>query len=214
VNRSRDRYWLFLERVDGLPLNQIGSTAAWESACRWAARLHASGQGVSNPRLLRYDRAFYEIWGRRVRRFAETASPRRRTRMRWLVEKYRHAIDLLLASPRTLIHGELYPANVVTRGRRICVLDWETAGIGPGVIDLAALTTGDWRSARRDAMVSAYCDTCPRALRPDDVDRALGCARIALAMRWLGWSTRWRPPRRHRRDWLAEGIEIAEKLKL
>lgn len=53
-------------------------------------------------------------------------------------------VDVLANAPRTLIHGELYPANVLINEEGPVVIDWETAGVGPGVLDLAVLTQGSW----------------------------------------------------------------------
>ena len=45
-------------------------------------------------------------------------------------------MDRLVRLPRTLIHGELYPSNVIVgRGHhreRVCPVDWEMAALGPG----------------------------------------------------------------------------------
>ena len=37
-----------------------------------------------------------------------------------------------------------------------CPIDWETASVGPGVLDLAALTAGEWREQERREMTAAY----------------------------------------------------------
>ena len=62
--------------------------------------------------------------------------------------------ERLLALPVGFIHGELYPSNVLVGERtgRICAVDWEMAGIGPLLLDLAALTSGAWtQRAQRDS---------------------------------------------------------------
>jgi len=41
---------------------------------------------------------------------------------------------------------------------------------------------------------------------------ALDCARLHLALRWLGWSRDWTPPREHARDWWAEAKGAAERI--
>lgn len=43
-----------------------------------------------------------------------------------------------------------------------------------------------------------------------DLDRC----RLHLALRSLGWSPAWSPPPEHARDWLAEALELAERLDL
>jgi len=52
----------------------------------------------------------------------------------------------LLTSPPTLIHGEFYAKTVLVRRGKLFMVDWESAAIGPGEVDLAALTEGKhWR---------------------------------------------------------------------
>ena len=55
-------------------------------------------------------------------------------------------IAQLLAAPRTMIHGEFYPGNILYEKGRICPVDWESAAIAAGELDLAALTEG-WQPA-------------------------------------------------------------------
>src|SRR5947209_6646174 len=62
-------------------------------------------------------------------------------------------VERLLALPRTLIHNEFYPSNVLIERRRegvrVCPVDWEMAARGPALIDLAALTAGNWNETER-----------------------------------------------------------------
>src|SRR5262245_21583957 len=80
---SADRYWLFLEYVDGLQLSQVGSFAAWEQAAAWIGRFHASfpaGRAdhlVRRANLLVYDERFFWQWMHRAQQFAASRSRRR-----------------------------------------------------------------------------------------------------------------------------------------
>jgi thiamine kinase-like enzyme len=56
---------------------------------------------------------------------------------------------------RVSLDGEYYASNIVVAGQRVCPVDWELAGAGPGLLDLAALTTG-WSYADRAAIAAAY----------------------------------------------------------
>jgi len=124
--------------------------------------------------------------------------------------------DHLASLPPTFIHGEFYPSNVLVSdapsARPICAVDWETAGIGPGVLDIAALTAGAWSDADRHRIVRAYVDACPPSRRPQprDVEQA----RLLLAARWLGLRGRWSPPRQHAHDWGAEVRRLVAVLGL
>jgi hypothetical protein len=62
--------------------------------------------------------------------------------------------------PLTVIHGEFYASNVLIDdgidGIRVCPVDWERAAIGPALIDLAALTGGNWTEEQKRDMVEEY----------------------------------------------------------
>jgi thiamine kinase-like enzyme len=54
------------------------------------------------------------------------------------------------------VHGEAFPSNVVLGpAGELALIDWETAGHGPGVLDLAALSAG-WPPAEAARIASAY----------------------------------------------------------
>jgi thiamine kinase-like enzyme len=118
--------------------------------------------------------------------------------------------------PSTIIHGELYASNVVIQqaggGVRVRPVDWEMAGTGPGVLDLAALTAGSWTDDERARIEEAYCEALPVELRPGADD--LEYARLLLAAQWLGWSDGWLPPQEHRQDWAAVAVSLIERLGL
>src|SRR4029450_11734663 len=68
TNPTTRRYWLFLERVDGLELRHVGAFSIWERTARWIAQFHRSVPAagivrqVQNSRLLVYDEAFSWVW--------------------------------------------------------------------------------------------------------------------------------------------------------
>jgi aminoglycoside phosphotransferase (APT) family kinase protein len=115
----------------------------------------------------------------------------------------------LAATEVTLSHGECYASNVLVTDRgRVAVVDWETAALGSGWEDLAALVTG-WSSEVRERLLEAYV----RAAPPDaglDPRRLLDAARLQLCLQWIGSDPAWRPPPEHRTDWLAEAVCIVE----
>lgn len=232
IEPSRGRYWLFLEKVPGLELYQIGDFATWEQVSRWLANLHTrfAGKGVCEnlapaAHLLRYNRAYYWLWMRRAVRGARVAkagaSPATVRSLEWLAGRYGWIVDRLLALPPSLIHGEFYASNVLVHqtadALRVCPVDWEMAAIGPGLIDLAALTAGAWTDAEKTTLASAYhlaMEPDGRRSPPDGFWIALDCCRLHLAVRWLGWSPAWSPPPEHAQNWLGEALRLAEKLGL
>lgn len=230
VDRRVGRYWLFLEKVPGVELYQIGEFRVWQDVARWLAAMHtrlAQRHGAPIrarvPSLLTYDAAFYRRWLRRARAFAQRMHPSRQARrsLAWLAARYDRVVTRLLALPAIFIHGEFYASNVLIQetaeGRRVCPVDWETAALGPGLIDLAALTAGRWNEAEREALALAYFSALGEPgwrSSPDAFLTALDCCYLHLAIQWLGWSAEWSPPAEHAQDWLGEALRVADRLSL
>lgn len=222
VQPNRGRYWMFLERVTGMQLRWAVQPAAWHRATAWLARAHSaleSNAEQDRPPLLIHDASFYWRWLRRARLLTEGTDRNRRRRLAWVARHYDRLVDVLVALPRIVIHGEFYPSNIIvdeaTPDGRISVVDWEMAALGPAVTDLAALTAGRLTSEEREAILSTY----RRATHSDGSrqsewfsDEALTCARLQFAVQWMGWSRNWSPPEEQRHDWLAEAVELGETM--
>lgn len=213
LDPTAERYWLFLELVDGEPLWNIAAMEAWEEAARWLARLHARRPVPASAALLHYDASWYEVWLRRACAVAPAA-------LETAARVHPRAVERLTALPSGLLHGEFYASNVLIAGdadeHRVCAVDWETAGIGPGVLDLAALTAGGWAADQRERLALAYHGAWSEAGgggSMSDLLAALVCARLQVALQWIGWSSDWRPPSEHAQDWLAVAIEAARELE-
>ena len=209
-------YWLFVEKVDGAPLWQVGDLSLWRAAAAWAARTHTrvSGHGparAAQTNLIRYDETYYRRWARWAAE--RTAGREGDAELRTLWERYDHVVRRLTRLPVTFIHGEYHASNIVIRttpreGERVCPVDWEMAALGPGVMDLADLTAGNWTDAERADMTAAYRDVTPRGWTEEDLDYC----RLHRGVQWLGWSDDWTPPREHAQDWRAEVVRLARKL--
>jgi phosphotransferase family enzyme len=228
IDPARDRWWLFIENVVGDVLWQIGEFSVWEEAAAWLARMHGSLAGRTSTAgpLLRYDRDLLGVWARRAAGFADDPrsgwSSAERQQVHDLTARYDAVAEQLEALAPTFIHGEFYPSNVLVQlgGEvpRICPIDWEIAAIGPGLLDLAALSVGKWTDAERAGLASAYRTAAPGGaetaahLSDEEFHRALDFARLHLAVQWLGWEPRWEPPAEHRHDWLGEALALAERL--
>jgi len=184
-----------LEWSPGIPLWQCEAGRAASLIGKRIREMHdALATRVNAPFLLQYDRAFFERWFHRACRLEPAVTE--------LAEAHAIAVPRLLGEPRVAIHGELYPSNILVDGDAVAIVDWEGAAAGPAVIDLAALVTG-WPNLHVETLLGAY----------GDVDAvALDCARLHLALRWLGWSRDWTPPREHAWDWRAEAKSAAERI--
>lgn len=203
--------WLFLEYVDGVPLWQVGDDSVWEEAARWLAALHCGGAPERVSRHLTcYDAAWFRRWLPRARELTPPGALDR------LADGWERVVERLAAWPRTFVHGEFYASNVLVQPHaRIRPVDWEMAGAGPGLVDVAALVAG-WPPADRERLALAYLDALPAAGRPsrDDFLDALAHCRLYEAVKWLGWSAGWSPPPEHARDWLADALEAADEVGL
>jgi Ser/Thr protein kinase RdoA (MazF antagonist) len=223
IDPAAERYWLFVERVEGRELYQVGELELWRATARWLGEMHASlaadrERHAESARLIEYDEAYYRRWLERALEFASAPGEpeSRATALEWIAERYDRVVEGLLELPQTVIHGELYASNVLLAGDgpapRVCPVDWEMSASGPGLVDLAALVSGGWSEDEREAIVVAYRSAAGiPAFSQDQLD----LARLHLAVQWLGWAPpSWTPPEGQRHDWLAEALALAEGLDL
>ena len=221
VEPDRGRYWLFLEKIHGDLLWQVGNMDEWCLAASWLARMHTRFAGRTKalpPRLVVHNREHYARWIERAREFVRwpELANRQGRGFDWLSRRYLSVVERMVDGPTTFLHGEFYPSNIVIEGSGdwigICPVVWEMAAVGRGILDLAALASGAWGEAERRALTAAYREALPARGRPslstlvEDLDRA----RFLLAVQWLGWSAAWTPPPQHAHDWLATALELAE----
>lgn len=179
--------WLALEFVDDAERLEHAGDVGFVPAGRWIGEFHRKSAAlVRKPaatHLVRYDAAYYAGWARRFRRFTR-ATPHARG-LAPLCERFDEVIDTLLAAPQVVIHGEYYPKNILLSGGRIHPVDWETAAVAAGEIDLASLTEG-WPEETAARCVRAYrAARWPRGSAAG-FGRRLDAARVYLAIRWLG----------------------------
>jgi len=230
VDRAQDRYWLFLEKVAADELYKVGEFSIWESAARWLAGMHA--RFATHTRLtapgaghwLKYDAEYFRLWMRRAQDLNDRTTSSRdmqdRHSIARLATHYERVVERLAALPVTFVHGEFYASNVLIghggSHLRVCPVDWEMSGLGTGLIDLAALTSGRWTEEQRTALARAYHAALAEQSREVPGQsiflRALDDCRLHLAVQWLGWSENWSPPVEHAQDWLGEALNLADKV--
>lgn len=219
IDEEAQQYWIVIETVPGVELYQVGDLPTWQAVAVWLARFHRSfARQVESPTLpgsrtlLRWDRSYCNTWLERARRFMTHASAAAPVLDR-LGRHWNDCVARILALPPTLLHGEFYPSNIIVdvvagNPARICAIDWEMAAIGPGLMDLAALTAGKWSDGERDRIVAAYLDEAGPELvgrrGRGDLELAITCCRIQVAVQWLGWARDWQPPASDVHDWVAE----------
>lgn len=187
--------------------------------------------------LIRYDRRYLSGWTGRARSAVQAGgstpdldgAPGDPDEWGHLWEAHEAAADRLGALPPTLVHGDFYPSNILVARRdraggetgsgilhfRLWPVDWELAGVGSGLLDLAALMAGDWPPAQRRALALAYLDEAggpggPLGFPTEPAFlQELDQARLHLALRWLAVPPGWRPPREQARDWAREALALS-----
>jgi aminoglycoside/choline kinase family phosphotransferase len=191
-------YWLFLENVGESRLSWMKEFDLWLAGVEWAARFHASLRQLPAARtafLPRYDEAHYRHCAEQVRSKLPGLDEPDRGRIGRALGHYLSVIDRFPALPQGVIHGEFFATNLVVRtgsqDQKLCVVDWESAAIGPSYLDLVSLSAGRWSPQRRQAMWRAYFDRyqADTGLRLDWEGFCTDLSLLALyqALRWLGW---------------------------
>jgi aminoglycoside phosphotransferase (APT) family kinase protein len=186
---GRPETWLVLDYMaDGTRLNKSPDPGAMPAAAGWIAALHSACEQPSGPRptglLTTYDATYYLGWAERT---YERCVALRIGPPPWLeplCQGFGSAVSLLRAAPQVIIHGEYYPKNILIRDGTIYPVDWESAAIGPGEIDLASLTEA-WPAEVVAACVARYREVRP-ATESYDFAATLDAARLYITFRWLG----------------------------
>ncbi len=163
-------------------------------AASWIGKFHAAHeQRIEDPSLAflrRYNADYYRGWAQRTFEFSRPLHGR----FSWLAKLYRadEWFAPLLAEPQTVIHGEFYAKTILVRNQRVFMVDWESAAIAAGEIDLAALTEGKhWPADVMQECEGAYVGARWPEGPPPSFGRKLDAARIYLHFRWLGERPDW-----------------------
>jgi hypothetical protein len=181
--------WLILEYLDdSVRLRKMReSSAAMGLAARWIGRFHNTTEeylsDASMRFLSRYDAEYYLGWARRTSLLARHL----RQRFRWLTTlcgRFEDVVALLLTSPPTVIHGEYYSSNVLIRAGTVYPVDWESAAVAAGEVDLATLTENWGVEIERQCELEYQRVRWPEG-SPADFERRLCSARLYLHFRWL-----------------------------
>jgi len=196
VDRLQGGKCLVLEYLDGATRLDLApdSGAAAVGAARRLGEFHATtegrGQSQWGASVKTYDRDYYSGWAQRTEAF----SGQWRQSYSWLsalCADNERAVSLLLARPQVIVHGECYPMNLLVRDGAVYFVDWESAALAPGEIDLAALTEG-WDDKVVLACEREYCRArWPEASSTRDFEQGLWAARLYWGFRWLGDRPAW-----------------------
>ena len=218
-NAATGRRDLYLEHVDDWNL-KYQELAHWYRAAERLADLHAHFADIE-PRdyLLEFDAPYFEAWGERAVEAVGHRIPELAAAMRDLVARYPRAIEVLAGQPRTLVHNDLSPKNVLadrsSEPARIAIVDWEMAGIGCGVMDLVHLKYGftpDEDRLMRDRYRARLAGTglLPGSAR--EVDRVFAACEVQKTVNRLAYRREWNIPVETVAWWIDEGARFASEL--
>jgi Phosphotransferase enzyme family len=175
--------WLVVEHLRGtLRVAKAPDPQAITRAAQWLGEFHRFHESTPSPaggRINRHDRRYFT---ERVHRALEHSRPLE-AQHPWfprVAECFEAELVDLLLETQTIIHGDFYPENVLTRDGRVYPIDWASAARSAGEIDLAALTEGHWEEEAVQAATSAYAHA--RWASEPGVDFA---ARVTSATMWL-----------------------------
>lgn len=171
-----------------LPVSKASPAgSAMGPAATWLGRFHAQLAverltAIQKAVLKAHDEAYYEMWFRRARPFLEAAS----THHPNLIELARNAepvIRLLIDSPHAVVHGDFSPSNVLMGPEGVSVVDWESAAIGPCVIDLASLIEG-WDADVTERCVNLYTAEVAGSGGSGDLRSGIAAGRVYHLLRF------------------------------
>lgn len=166
------------QRLSKADRSYLYGAAAWIG---WFHRMNEDRVDSLPPVITRYDDAYYLSFMQR------TLDTWVREHI-WLKDLHRYWKELvheLRSVPQTVIHGEYYPKNILVHDKRIAPIDWETAAVATGEIDLACLTER-WSDADRSACQREYVRARWPENPPAGLARILAIADIYVQLRWLG----------------------------
>jgi hypothetical protein len=163
------RYWLFLEDVGRRTVAE-GDLPDWAGAVRRLAELHGPYLGRADDlRALgclgeRGAGYYHFLAGRARRNLQQAEAGQALARFDALLAGFEYVVAHLVSQPQTLVHGDIHPDNFLLQpGHRVRLLDWETASVGLGALDLVRLLDG-W-GADRPKFVDIYWEELVRHRR-------------------------------------------------
>jgi hypothetical protein len=195
-DESQKRFWLLLEFVEGIVIKDH-NVEHGVIAAGWLGQMQ--GHYAQHPEdlttcdfLIRHDAGFFRSKAELALQDVIQISPVAADRLARIVERYERVIDVMTSQPLTLVHGGYIPWHIlvdITREPvRVCAIDWELAGFGATLYDLAFFTDGVEPETR-----DGICDVYRRAAIQYDVpvcDRTemhyvLECFRLHRIFDWL-----------------------------
>jgi hypothetical protein len=218
--------WLMMEFIPGgLRVDEGPVPAAIAASARWIGTFHAEVERVSAAlppdSFILYDRDYYAGWARRTLEFSEPFL----SDYPWLpglCARFEDYAAELTKLPQTLIHGEYTVHNILLRDTlvaddawegawfpdlpiNVAPLDWESAALAFGEIDLALVTDGKWSDEIEALCHAEYCRARWGVEMKEGFRTRLRAAQVYMHLRWLG--------SRAEKTWMAKNSFRFESLR-
>lgn len=162
-------------------------------AANWLGEFHrstAQALTLANPSIPNsYDTIYFQRWVDRTLEFSSEL-PVQIRRLEKVASAFLAESSILLEN-LTLIHGEYTTSNILAHQNTIVPVDWESAAMADGVIDLACLIDGHWGNKITRATTQAYLDSRWPEGAPEDFIHRLTVAQMYIHFRWLGDREDW-----------------------
>ena len=210
--------WLVLQGISEARHAGKGSeeSLSMRLAARWIGRLHASYDrdlpSSFSSFLEVYDAEYYRRWSSQTLQFSG-GEQKARSWLPALCRRFEEeVVEILLEQQPTVVHGDYWADNVLFSNGIVYPLDWESAALAVGEIDLACLTTG-WHEELVKECEAAYQQARWPDGPPAGFARVLAAAHIYVCFRLLGEAPGW--PNPETRAWRVDQLfAAAEQLGL
>ena len=186
-DETNDEVWLILEFIENsVRVSKAINSVSMVEAAKWIAHFHSkTAQKISQLSWLStYDLEYFTGWTRRLfKQYHELISDNN-----WLnplSDYFYRLIPQLTTTHQSVIHGEYYSKNILFSNGIIYPIDWESAAVSSGIIDLASLVEG-WPDKIKSLCIDNYKNITPWLnSNKIDFDRVFLAAQLYLHFRWL-----------------------------
>jgi hypothetical protein len=168
-----------------LHLNKSMEADPLSKGAEWIGKFHHLQQGNAPAFVTLYDRKYYRGWSDRFRNLVS----HQYEQYPWfetVADFFDANIAILLSGNQTIIHGEYYPHNILLKDGITYPVDWESAAVAAGEIDLASLIER-WDEDATQLAIETYKKNRWNGTGPDEAfEKRLLLSQLYFIFRW--WS--------------------------